>query len=897
MRESGLGTGIDAWLHSGGTVVTASERGARAIALAYHRMRQAAGLTAWPAPDVRDWHAFALEEWEKRNHDARMVLNPLQEQALWAGIVKERHGEAGSFPGTLHRLAAMAMEAHRLICSYAPQYLDARARSTWQQDAGAFSGWLAAFDEECRKRECVSTARLALELAEALSKETTGRRELSLAGFDRILPAQTAVLKTWGPWREAGLGDAATKITFFEAADTREELAACALWCKRELTANPEARLLVVTPNEANQRGEIERALLRYSEPEGWNDTGAPLFEFTLGVPLAQTALGRGSLLTLRWLTEAIPENEIDWLLSTGQLATDVDETRALAAFMRALRRRNLQRTEWKLTDWMTQRGAEGLPEAWIRRLTQAKRDLEKEMRQTRSPLDWVELAKKNLDSSGWPGGRPLGSEEHQVTQRLDRVMDDCASLGFDGERVQWRDFVYALGRASAQALFAPESKNAPILIAGPAETAGLEVDAIWFLGASEDAWPAAGTTHPFLPISIQREARMPHAAAQFDWELAQAMTARLLASARQVNFSYARQSDDVEARPSRVITKIAGAPQKLPDDLKPGSERAPATEGWVDKSTVPFPGGKVQGGAGVLTAQSQCPFKACACARLGAEGWEAAEAGLTAAQRGELLHAVLKLAWDVNEGGVGSHNELMAIADLRGFVGERVQRAMVEELRNGEREAMPPQYLELEHVRLTNLVTEWLKYERTRAEFAVVGTEVGRVEQIEGLDLRLRPDRVDRLADAKLLVIDYKTGIVDKKAWDLPRPDDLQLPLYAGFALDADTECGGLVFAKIRAGDIGFDGRVGDAKSTMLPDLGANKGLAKNKLTEQDLDAWRQYIEQMARDFVAGEAKVDPRDRAKTCEKCGLQTLCRIAEFEAADDDEEDSGEEGSDE
>ena len=50
-----------------------------------------------------------------------MVMNPLQEQALWAGIVKERQGEAASFPGPLHRLAAMAMEAHRLICLYAPQ--------------------------------------------------------------------------------------------------------------------------------------------------------------------------------------------------------------------------------------------------------------------------------------------------------------------------------------------------------------------------------------------------------------------------------------------------------------------------------------------------------------------------------------------------------------------------------------------------------------------------------------------------------------------------------------------------------------------------------------------------------------------------------------------------------
>jgi probable DNA repair protein len=862
-------------------VVAASERGARAVALAYHRARQAEGLTAWPVPDVRDWQSFAVEEWEKRNADTRMVLNPLQEQALWAGIVKERHGEAASFPGTLHRLAAMAMEAHRLMCSYAPRYLDAKARSTWQQDAAAFSDWLAVFDEQCRRRECVSAARLALELSEALSNDRTERSELLLAGFDRILPAQAVVLSAWGPWREAGLGEAASEVSFFVAADTREELAACALWCRRELTENPAARLLLVAPNEVNQRGEIERALLRYAEPAGWTGTGAPLFEFSLGIPLDQTALGRGALLTLNWLSEAITENEIDWLLSTGQVAADEDETRALTALMRGLRRRNLQRTEWTLTDWMTQREAEGLPETWTRRITQAKRDLEKEMRQARSPMDWVELAKRLLESAEWPGGRPLGSEEHQVTQRLERVLDDCASLGFDGERPQWRDFVDALERAAAQALFAPQSKDAPILIAGPAETAGLEVDGIWFLGASEDAWPAAGTTHPFLPISVQREARMPHAAAQFDWDLAQAMTTRLLASAPQVNFSYARQSEGVEARPSRVITKTAGEPRELPDELQPASERAAATKEWKDESRIPFPGGKVRGGVGVLTAQSQCPFKAFATARLGAERWDPAEAGLTAKQRGQLLHAVLKLVWDVREGGAGSHNELTAIADLRGFVEERAQRAMLEVLRNGEREVMPPSYLELEQVRLTNLVTEWLQYERTRVAFTVVGTEIKQEKLIEGLDLRLRMDRVDRLEDGKLLVIDYKTGDVNPKMWDLPRPEDVQLPLYAGFALDDGSECGGLVLAKIRAGEVEFAGRVENAKGTLRPKTSGNSNLVKKPLTLEQLTQWKEYIERCAKDFMEGNAEVDPRVYPDTCKECALKSLCRIEELQ----------------
>jgi len=55
-----------------------------------------------------------------------------------------------------------------------------------------------------------------------------------------------------------------------------------------------------------------------------------------------------------------------------------------------------------------------------------------------------------------------------------------------------------------------------------------------------------------------------------------------------------------------------------------------------------------------------------------------------------------------------------------------------------------------------------------------------------------VRLDRIDRLNDDSLLVIDYKSGTVSPSSWDLPRPDDVQLPLYAGFALDDGPENAG---------------------------------------------------------------------------------------------------------
>jgi ATP-dependent helicase/DNAse subunit B len=181
---------------------------------------------------------------------------------------------------------------------------------------------------------------------------------------------------------------------------------------------------------------------------------------------------------------------------------------------------------------------------------------------------------------------------------------------------------------------------------------------------------------------------------------------------------------------------------------------------------------------------------------------------------------------------------------------------------------------------------------------FEVAATEVDSTGAVAGLTLKLRLDRVDRLNDGSLLVIDYKSGNVSPKSWELPRPDDVQLPLYAGFALPAEQELGGLVFAKVRPGDMGFAGKVADVLATIDNTINANSGMVKNPLTPMQVSEWRRAIEQLASDFIAGRADVDPREYPKTCDRCGLYAICRIREREDQQEPEEDEiGAEAGDE
>lgn len=870
---------IDGWLRGGGRVVAASERAARAVVAAYHRARQADGLSAWPAPLVQDWKSFVQSAWQDMSSlgaaDARLLLNPLQEQSLWEQIAGQDRREATLLESSCLRLAGLAMEAHALLCAYAPRFLRAPSRAGWPADAGVFSGWLSSFDDACRAGKLLSPARLPFELIPRLEQNSSApaRPPLLLVGFDRIVPVQRALLDAWGLWQQAALGEPVSTPHFHEARDTQQELTACSRWCNSQLAVNPGTHLLIVAQQASDLRGQIERAFLRHVGPTS-------LVEFSLGIPLSQVDLARGAHLLLRWLSQPLAEHELDWLFSTGHVAASPNETFTLQKAMRAVRDRSQQRPAWTLDAFLHWRTAAAhLPASWVSRMQGVAQSRAELSRRTLHPIEWAELVPQLLHSAGWPGGRSLSSAEHQAADRWQQTVETCGSLGFDGRRIDWSTFLATLARTLDATLFDPESRNAPILVAGPAESAGLSADAIWFLGADEEAWPSRETTHPFLPLPLQREAGMPHATAQLDWDLARSISARLLASAPNVHFSYARQKDGSDTRPSRLIQQFAGPPGKLCTERFVDESQTVLVE---DRSRIPFTQAEIEGGSAVLTAQSQCPFKAFATARLGAHSWEAAQPGLTAAQRGQLLHAVLRSVWAGPPHGIRSLAELQARTDLRAFVAEHVDCVFFDALPAGLRERMPQRYLELEKERLIQVITGWLSYEATRADFTVLDTEAKRTLHLAGLTFSVRPDRIDRLNDDSLLVIDYKSGNVSPRLWDLPRPDDVQLPLYAEFALDPDAgELGGLVFAKVRAGEPKFAGFVRDAETTLLPALNGRSNLVRDKLTDEQLGAWRTYIEQLALDFLAGDAQVDPREYPQTCERCGLQSLCRVTEPE----------------
>ena len=204
--------------------------------------------------------------------------------------------------------------------------------------------------------------------------------------------------------------------------------------------------------------------------------------------------------------------------------------------------------------------------------------------------------------------------------------------------------------------------------------------------------------------------------------------------------------------------------------------------------------------------------------------------------------------------------------------------------------------YLQAEQTRLHSVLSQWLDYEIDRQFFTVEEREKEVLAQINGLQLKLRVDRIDRV-DGGRLILDYKTSKVSAAMWEGVRPDEPQLPLYGIHGPVDDLR--GVLFAQVRTGDTSFVGRAKDVTRTVTNKLSAQSALIKNPLTKDTIGEWAAALSNLADQFLSGDATVAPKSYPKTCKYCALPSLCRVAETPAAveaEDDEEEIDEIGED-
>ena len=904
---SRLSAEIEQAFRTGALILTANLRAARWLRQEYALRMRTAGRQAWATPAIEDWDTWLRRLWQNASlleDDSPLLLSDLQERQIWLRMQRDDAKLLVSPEG----MARLAAGAYELLCSYEAH---AERNHNWgHTDAERFQQWAAAFDRECHRQQWLSRSRLEAKVVSAIHEGALSLpEELLLAGFDRLTPAQQTLLaavRAQGTVILTPGVEASSQMSLLRANDLRDEVTICAWQVRRLLeTSSENIRIGIVVPDLASVRCEMERIFRRVLMPQT-DDIGAAAsampFEFSLGQPLAAVPVIKAALLLLRWAAAPLREEELSWLLLSGFLTASSEETLSAARFDAWLRESrslsmeislhsllgHLRRVRWPVLGDLHSRLLQ------IEKTLDANRFGE----EAREPSRWVDLAQALLKQAGWPGGHTSDSAQFQAMAKWERVLEDIALLDFDGRLVTFDEFLHTLAVHAEETLFAIESHGAPVQIMGALEASGQRFDTLWFLGADDASWPLRGSTHPLLPYEVQKKCGMPHATPEADFELSRTVTANLASSAAKVTISHAARNKDGELRPSPLILMMAGgAAWKTSLDWRteltiPPEEHVRAEiEEIADASgEIPWPDDRSAGGSEVLKDQAACPFRAFATRRLQARELNRSEWGLTASERGSLLHKVLEQIWSPEFGRLHTLDDLLAARSegrLRQIVQDAIAVVFAEEVSPSD-DPWQRAYLAGEQQRLNTRIVEWLEVETARAPFTVIACEE-KLDNVNvgGLKLRLRADRIDEVAGYARLLVDYKTGNdVGTADWNPPRPNEPQLPLYAAFGNVDDV--GGVLFARIRAGKTCFVGQVSDPRTQLFPDASSSSALVKNPYSERVRDEWTGSLLSLAEEFLRGEAAVDPKLGAETCKHCPLPGLCRVAEQSVALEEDE---------
>ena len=901
MREQAF-----ACLELGGAVVTANDRAARALRGSYAVAQQTAGRTAWPTPQIFDWDAWLAMLWHQHvlsEENAPLLLSQLQERSIWKRVVDAQSGVAPS--GDAEAIAKLASHAWELLSDF--EQHGERQRS-WRPyasvDAQAFQNWAANFERECRTNRWMSRSDLPALLTDGIRREHLRLPpEIGLIGFDRITPAQQTLLDAARAAgciiNEISATESAARVHLIEAIDLRDELTTCAWWARHRLEADRDTNVAVIALKVDDIRGEIERIFRDVLMPGslGIESTAPALWEFSLGQPLSSIPVIKAAILLLRWIATPLEEAEISWLLLCGFFGAFGQKTMEMAKLDAQLRRKGRLSTRISIDDFLSDRP--GIGSEVAQHVFGALRDIQRTIaangigQRRRTITDWLDVANSLLRQASWPGERTLDSVEYQALDRWDRFTGGVAALSFDERRHSYGEFVTVLDRYAQETIFSPESRDRPIQIMGAFEASGQTFDGVWFLSADDSQWPPPAQPNPLLPQSLQRRTGMPHAIVEVDWEVALSATRRIATSAPDCVFSYCRRNDAGELRPSALPVEVCGnflrslSAENLRRSLGVADpEPGPCVTIEVDDaSSIPWPRHVHAGGVEILKMQSACPFQAFARRRLGAEELYSARRGLSPADRGTILHRVLEGLWSHNTApGVPlrSRDDLVNVKTdgrLSTILSYHIEQVFNQYAR-GAPSDWSKAYLQSEQERLHLLLSQWLNYEIDRPPFTVVEHEKRLPATINGLELNLRVDRIDRVADGHLIV-DYKTGQVSTSMWDGDRPEEPQLPLYAVHGEISDLK--GVMFAQVRAELLRFSGHV-ENEATFVTNAKAHQtALVETRLDEELLGEWSDALSNLADGFLAGEAWVSPKSYPKTCKYCALPSLCRVAETAVA--------------
>lgn len=878
-------------------VLTVNARLSRHIARAYDLRMRREGNTLWQTPLI-----LPLASWLERLWDGAASGPPLLD-GLRAGVLWEKAvlGAVRALPGVLitRGVAQSAYEAYSLLKEYSitlPKggiYLTEEARALWK--------WAGIYEAEVKRLGFIDGPSLFNAVIDLMDRGMVcPPPSLVLAGFDELTPMTARLIEALekqgtevvfrpsplpGPGSTITLPDMSGRLIVRPCADETGEAVQAARWLRS--IAGPGVRAGVIVPDMKRYRDIIKREFRAELTPRRilTDGEGDDIFNISLGAPLYEEPLVNSALrvLSIRgWMEDISAFSSV--LLCPYFACADA---MALAGIDAALKEAN--RLKAGLEDARALASGASIKARfaeWIAALREAPK---KEL-----PGFWAHSFSRFLKRVGWLGSIKLSSREYQAFAAWNGLLEGLSGLDDLLGGISRAEAVSRLSSMAKDRIHQPENPDCGIEALGLLESAGIGFDHVWIMGCHERSFPSQPSPNPFIPLHLQKMHGLPHSSHERELRFAKSTLKRVLDGPGSITASYPLNFDGKEARLSPLFSGLNGRVADTGFDatsrLKDLSRNVRALEDMPAEPHIPVSPeerGLLTGGTEIIKNQSLCPFKAFAAHRLNASAIAIPDFGLSERERGGILHMAMKLFWEE----LGGSERLKGLKDdggLDGFIHDLAQRAFAEV------RLYPPfsdRFLEMERERCEALLKEWTEVESGREPFVVKMVEQRAEIDINGLRINGRLDRVDAVEGQGDVVIDYKSGAVDKKDWLTGRPRDPQLLIYSlSGRFDA------ISFARVVPGDCKFIG-ISSAEGLLpgvLP-LGQDRVIGALGGDWDGLMAfWKKTVEDLASAFLSGVADVDPveaRGWNSPCAHCEMELLCRVVEMDVPADADNGNG------
>ena len=874
-------------------ILTPNARLARTLQLADTQQQLDQGTHAWARPTIQPlsvWFRQLQVDAFIAHSQMPIPLAPEQARILWQRIIESEvfAGQSG--------LAKMAEAAYLKIHEYACPHPSAWPKSMLNEDQRAFVRWALAYEQHCQKHRWLDFGGFLSILPSWIREERLSLpSSITLHGF-HIEPAPI-YLQAFAAMAEVGVNVIHQATPEPTSCDTSrlhafptidDELIYAIGWARDHIEKHPQQRVVIVVPGLQQQLDQVEKYAKAILDPPAMclEAPSIPSWHISLGHPLSKTPWVAQALHVLKLSPHKIHQPDAARLLASPWIKGMDDER---AERHRLILWLNDKEPYWLDAGTIIRRAKSINAHAFTRQFSRwhSKR-LGSPTRATSN--QWAEQFQEELTSLGFGFGRTLDRVEYQTLQHWHRVLEQFAGL-----QAAYPTEAATLSRAQAleqlnalahEMLFREQDPGAPIALLGIQEALGAQFDAVWLTGMDEDSWPAAPRRDPLIPGGFQ--ANILTASADGCLALAKQQLAGLMATAPLIHASYGLGDDALPLKASRLLNPFGG--WVIETHTQPGQAMpmAQATLEVVadDSKAANLEETTTRGGVHLLNAQSTCPFKAFGQYRLKARDHRTPRPGISAKDRGTMVHDALESIWHElkDSEGLASLDDNALQQKVEQHVSDQLNAYLAKHSKGLEESA---RHLEAEN--LTLKIHRWLTLERQRPSFRAKHLENSVQLTIGPLTLEGKVDRIDELPNGDHIVIDYKTGETGRSDWNPSgRIKDGQLPAYA---LSLDPPPKAIAFAKINKDGIGFEGL-----SDHPLDIAGIEPIEKYKRSPfkaiEDWDtlvaSWRTQLQRLASDFQQGHAPVDPAKPA-SCQYCHLKPVCRIQERRAWLDGEED--------